>query len=80
MPFTVIVKLARLYQPGNPLFWLLVILNALSAVISWLLQTRSFPLAVTLALAVFALGNFLLGLKFAVQLMREPDEGKASRM
>lgn len=73
------MKLARLLQPRNPLFWLLVALNALSAAISWLLQTRAFPLAVTLALAIFALGNFLLGLKLAVQLMREPGEAAAPR-
>jgi len=70
------VKLARLYQPKSPLFWLLVILNILSAAISWLLQTRPFSLSVTLVLVVFALGNFLLGLKFAVRLMRAPDESK----
>jgi uncharacterized integral membrane protein len=66
------VKLSRLFQPKNPLFWLLIVLNVLSAALSWLLQTRPLPLALTLALAFFALGNFLLGLKLAVQLMREP--------
>ena len=76
MPFIVVVKLARLYQPKNPLFWLLVILIVLSAAISWLLQTRPFSLPVTLLLVVFALGNFLLGLMFAVQLLRIPDKSE----
>lgn len=67
------MKLSRLYQPGSPQFWLLVLLNALSAAISWLLQTRSLSLAATLVLAMFALANFLLGLRIAVRLMKEPD-------
>lgn len=73
------VRLSRLYQPRNPQFWLLVALNALSAAISWLLQTRSLSLAPTLVLAIFALANFLLGLRIAVQLMKEPAEGAGSR-
>lgn len=73
------VKFSRLFQPKNPQFWLLVALNALSAAISWLLQTRSLSLAPTLVLAIFALVNFLLGLKIAVYLMREPAEGARSR-
>jgi len=76
---TPFMKFSRLYQPKNPLFWLLVLLNALSAAISWLLQTRPMALAPTLVLAFFALGNFLLGIKLAVQLMREPAEAERAR-
>lgn len=67
------MKFSRLYQPRNPRFWLLVALNALSAAISWLLQTRALSLAPTLVLATFVLANFLLGLGIAAQLLKEPD-------
>lgn len=67
------MKFSRLYQPRNPQFWLLVLLNGLSAAISWLLQTRPLSLAPTLVLVIFALANFLLGLRIAVRLMKEPD-------
>ena len=66
------MKFSRLYQPRNPQFWLLVVLNALSTGISYLLNSRSLPLTVTLALAGFALANFVLGLRISLALMREP--------
>ena len=55
------MKLARLYQPRNPLFWIMVVLNALSAILGWL--THTYPLgAVTSLLVVgFAVGNAVLG-------------------
>lgn len=73
------VKLSRLYQPKNPQFWLLVLLNALSSAISWILHKQTLPVAVTLLLSAFALANFVLGLRIAVQLMKEPAEGSGSR-
>lgn len=64
------VRFARLIQPRNPLFWLLILLNGLSAVISYLLQTQKFPLPIVLVLAGFAVGNMLYGLRIALRLMR----------
>lgn len=63
------MRFARLIQPRNSLFWLLILLNGLSAVISYLLQTQAFPLPVVLALAGFALGNMLYGIRIAIRLM-----------
>jgi hypothetical protein len=63
---------ARLFQPRNPLFWIFVLLNGLSTVISYLLQTQQFSLPVALVLAGFALGNMLYGIRIAVRLMRTP--------
>jgi Na+/melibiose symporter-like transporter len=63
------VKLSRLYQPKNPQFWLLVLLNVLSSAISWILQQQTMPMMVTVLLSVFVLANIALGLKIAVQLM-----------
>jgi uncharacterized membrane protein AbrB (regulator of aidB expression) len=65
------VKLSRLYQPRNPQFWLLVILNLLSAAISYLLRSHALPPLVALALGGFALANALLGLRIAWRLMAE---------
>lgn len=73
------VKISRLYQPKNPQFWLLVLLNVLSSAISWLLHKQTLPVAAMLLLSAFALANFVLGLKIAMQLMKEPAEGANAR-
>lgn len=63
------MKLSRLYQPGNPRFWLLVVLNLLSSGISYLLRRQDLPMSITLVLAAFALANFVIGIRIALQLM-----------
>ena len=69
------VKLSRLYQPRNPQFWFLIVLNLLSTGISYILRSRDLPMLVTLVLAAFALANFVIGIRIALQLMSErPDE------
>lgn len=65
------MKLSRLYQPRNPQFWLLVILNVLSSAISYLLRSHELSPLVALALGGFALANVLLGLRIAWRLMAE---------
>ncbi len=65
------MKLSRLFQPRNPLFWLMLILNALSSVLSWLIHTRELGTPVTVVLALFALANALIGIWLAIRLMRE---------
>lgn len=67
------MRLARLFQPRKPLFWLFILLNGLSTVISYLLRTREFPLSVMLVMAVFAIGNMIYGLRIALRLMRTPE-------
>ncbi len=71
------VKLSRLFQPRNPLFWLMLVLNALSSVFSYLLHTRELTTAVTLVVALFALANAIIGIGIAVRLMR--DDGTSSQ-
>lgn len=69
------VKLSRLYQPRNPQFWLLVVVNLLSTGISYLLRSQDLPMLITLILAAFALANLVIGIRIALQLMREcPDD------
>lgn len=71
------MKLSRLVQPRNPLFWLLILLNALSSAISFVLRGNDLPVAVTLMLAAFAVGNVLIGIYIALRLMA--DAPAASR-
>ncbi len=67
------MTLSRIFQPRNPAFWLLVLLNGLSSLIGYLLQHREFPVWITLVLAAFAIGNVVFGLRIAVQLMKGPE-------
>lgn len=55
------MKLSRLYQPRNPLFWLMVALNLLSMVLGWLMHTHFPGVFVSLVIVVFAIGNAILG-------------------
>lgn len=64
------MKLTRLFQPRNPKFWLWVVLNVLSSVLAWVLRTRTLPLGVMLVVAVFALGNAVLGVRLMLSLWR----------
>ncbi len=64
------MRFVRLFQPRNPLFWVFVLLNGLSAVISYLLQTQAFSWPIVLLLAGFALGNMIYGIRIAMRLMR----------
>jgi hypothetical protein len=70
------LKFSRLLQPRHPLFWLLVCVNLLSTAIAWVLRQGSLTLPVKVVLGVFALGNAVIGLWAAVQLMRSPDSSK----
>jgi thiol:disulfide interchange protein len=55
------MKLSRLYQPRNPLFWLMLVLNLLSMVLGWVSHTQSPGVLVSLVIVVFAVGNAVLG-------------------
>lgn len=72
------MRLSRLIQPRNPLFWLLLVLNLLSALISHLLHTRDLPMLLRGGLGAFALANLLLGLWVGWRLMAEPARPHAS--
>jgi 4-hydroxybenzoate polyprenyltransferase len=73
------LKLSRLIQPRNPLFWLMVVLNALSSAFSWILHTYELTVAATVIVAGFALANALIGIALALRLMRDDAEGAADR-
>ena len=65
------MKLARLWQPRNPAFWLMIAVNLLSTLLAWL--ARSYALAPLAALVVtgFAVGNAVIGMGLMWVLMRE---------
>lgn len=66
------MRIGRLFQFRNPLFWVFILLNGLSTVISWLLRSYEFSLPIVLVLAGFALGNMIYGIRIAIRLMRDP--------
>ncbi len=71
------LKLSRLFRPRDSRFWLMVVLNLLSAVLAWVLRTYPLvPLAAALV-AVFALGNAVLGMRIAFDLLRDERIGAA---
>lgn len=66
------IRLRRLIQPRNPAFWLMVLLNGLSTALVWIVQNRSLPTAAVLLIAVFAIGNAVMGLRIARRLWQTP--------
>ena len=63
------MKISRLYQPRNPLFWIMVALNALSALLSWITHTHTLGIVASLLVAGFAIGNAVLGTWLAWRLV-----------
>ena len=65
------MKLSRLFQPRNPLFWLMLAFSALSSVCAWAL--RALPLT-TLGLVLIGsvgLANALISLVLTWRLIRD---------
>ena len=56
------MKLLRIYQPRNPLFWIMLALNALSYVLAWIVENRSLNTLGMLLVGGFALVNAVLGM------------------
>jgi hypothetical protein len=63
------LRVSRLLQPRNPLFWLLVVLNALSTAIAFALRNYDLAPVVALVLAGFAIANALIAIRIALKLM-----------
>jgi hypothetical protein len=65
------MKLSRIFQPRNPLFWLMLAFSVLSSVCAWAL--RAMPLT-TLGLVLIGsvgLANALLSLVLTWRLIRD---------
>ena len=63
------MKLQRLFQPRNPLFWIFLVLNGLSTVLGWLTHTYALPGWLAVVVLVFAVGNAVLGMRIAWRLV-----------
>jgi len=65
------MKLGRLWQPRNPAFWLMVVLNLLSTVLAWIARSYELAPLAGLMVAGFAVANALIGLRLMWLLMRD---------
>ncbi|MDZ7921079.1 hypothetical protein [Rhodoferax sp.] len=63
------IRWRRLFQPRKPAFWLMVVLNALSTALMWIVQTYPLTPLASLVIGVFAIGNAWLGLRLAWRLL-----------
>lgn len=71
-------RLSRLYQPRNPLFWLMLVLNGLSPLLAWVVHNRPLNTVATLVVTCFAIGNAVLGMWLAWRLLRDEPVGPAA--
>jgi hypothetical protein len=73
------MKLSRLFQPRNPLFWMMLMLNLLSAALAWIVHNRPLNTPAMVIVGMFALGNALIGTWLMWRLVRdEPPTPPAS--
>jgi len=64
------MKLLRIYQPRNPLFWMMMALNALSLALAWIVQNRALSTFGILLVGGFAVANAVLGMWLMWRLMQ----------
>lgn len=65
------MKLSRLFQPRNPLFWIMLALNGLSPVLAWIAHNRPLNTWGVLVVSGFAIGNAVIGAWLAWRLLRD---------
>lgn len=66
------MKLLRLFQPRNPLFWLMLALNGLSAALAWMTHNRSLRGWGLMMVLGFTVANAMLGTYLAWRLVKTP--------
>lgn len=71
------LKLRRAYQPKNPLFWLMLALNALSFALAWIVQNRALNTLGMLVVGGFALANAVIGTWLLWRLLASPPKDAA---
>jgi hypothetical protein len=69
------LKLSRIFQPRNPLFWMMLVINALSAALAWLVQNRPLNTLGMVVVLGFAVANAVLGTWLAWRLVRDEPVG-----
>ena len=68
------MKLSRLFQPRNPLCWIMLAVNALSPALAWIVRNRPLNTWAMLVVSIFAVGNALIGTWLVVRLLRTPPD------
>jgi hypothetical protein len=66
------MKLSKLWQPRNPLFWMMMALNALSSALAWIMHNQPLSTFGMFIVGGFALGNAILGTWLAWRLVKTP--------
>lgn len=62
------MKVSRIYQPRNPLFWVMLALNLMSLVLGWLTHNQPLNVLASVLVGGFAIGNAVLGTWIAWRL------------
>ena len=65
------MKLLRIYQPQNPVFWFMLTLNTLSYALAWIVQNRSLNTLGMLLVGGFALVNAVVGMWLMFRLAQD---------
>ena len=65
------MKLGRLWQPRNPAFWLMIAVNLLSTLLAWVVRSYTLGALASILIAVFAIGNVVIGLRLMWLLVRD---------
>ncbi len=64
------MKISRLFQPRNPIFWMLVVLNLLSMFLSYVAQNYTLITLASVIVIVFAVLNTVLSMGLAWRLVK----------
>jgi hypothetical protein len=65
------MKLTRLFQPRNPLFWIVTALHALTMALAWMLHNRPLSTFGLLLVGGFALSNAVLGMWLTWRMVQD---------
>ena len=71
------MKWLRIYQPRNPLFWIMLTLNALSTALAWIVHNRTLDTVGMMLVGGFAVANAVLGMWLMWRLIQTPATGQA---
>jgi drug/metabolite transporter (DMT)-like permease len=64
------MKISRLFQPRNPIFWILVVLNLLSMFLSYIAQNYTLSTLASVIVIVFGALNAILSMVLAWRLVK----------
>lgn len=73
------MKWSRLFQPRHPLFWMIMALNGLSAMLSWIVQSKPLNTLGLGLVLLFLLGNALVSMWLVWRLLREEPHPRGER-